>query len=74
MKTIKADEGKLILWRERKIATDSLFTPDDFDTSVLEYIPQAEGERLKAEWEEEERREAEALREEDSSRVEDSHN
>ena len=74
MKTIKADEGQLILWRERKIATESLFTPDDFNTSVLEYISQAEGERLKTEWEEEERREAEALREEDSSRVENFHN
>ena len=67
MKTIKADKGQLILWRERKIATDSLFTPDDFDTSVLEYIPLEEGERLKAEWEEEEKREAEALRENDNS-------
>ena len=55
MITITANNGTLILWRERKLITDKLFAPDNFDKAVLESITQAEADTLQAQWDEEER-------------------
>lgn len=48
---IKPNEGNLLVWRERKIVSDSIFTPDDFDRSILEELPKEEAEKLREEWE-----------------------
>lgn len=50
--TIKPTEGNLLVWRERKIISDSIFAPDDFDRSILEELPKEEAESLQKEWEE----------------------
>lgn len=55
MITITANNGTLILWRERKLITDKLFAPDNFDKNVLESISKAEADALQAQWDEEER-------------------
>lgn len=48
---IKPNEGNLLVWRERKLISDSMFAPDDFDRTVLEELPKEEAEKLQEEWE-----------------------
>ena len=50
--TIKPTEGNLLVWRERKIISDSMFTPDNFDRTVLEELSKEEAEALQKGWEE----------------------
>lgn len=50
MKIITPTDGNLIIWRERKIVSEKLYTPDNFDESVLEQLPIAEAKALEEEW------------------------
>ena len=54
MITIKPNEGNLLVWRERKLISDSMFAPDDFDKSVIEELSINEVNTLQAEWNKEE--------------------
>lgn len=51
---IKPNEGNLLVWRERKLISDSMFAPDDFDRTVLEELPIDEANALQEEWNKEE--------------------
>ena len=59
MKVLKASDGNLLVWRERKVVSDKMYTPDNFDESVVEQLPKAEAEELDRQWREEEVIEAE---------------
>lgn len=59
MKVLKASDGSLLVWRERKVVSDKMYTPDNFDESVVEQLPKAEAEELDRQWREEELHEAE---------------
>ena len=59
MKILTPKDGNLIVWRERKIVSEKLYTPDNFDESVVEQLPKAEAEELDRKWREEEIVEAE---------------
>ena len=59
MKVLKASDGNLLVWRERKVVSDKMYTPDNFDESVVEQLPKAEAEELDRQWREEESIEAE---------------
>ena len=59
MKVLKASDGSLLVWRERKVVSDKMYTPDNFDESVVEQLPIAEAEELDRQWREEESIEAE---------------
>lgn len=50
MKIITPTDGNLIVWRERKIVSEKLYTPDNFDESVLEQLPIPEAKALEEEW------------------------
>ena len=60
MKVLKASAGNLLVWRERKVVSDKMYTPDNFDESVVEQLPKAEAEELDRQWREEENVEAES--------------
>lgn len=60
MKVLKASDGSLLVWRERKVVSDKMYTPDNFDESVIEQLPKAEAEELDRKWREEESVEAES--------------
>ena len=60
MKVLKASDGNLLVWRERKVVSDKMYTPDNFDESVVEQLPKAEAEELDRQWREEEIIEAES--------------
>ena len=60
MKVLKASDGNLLVWRERKVVSDKMYTPDNFDESVVEQLPKAEAEELDRQWREEEVIEAES--------------
>lgn len=59
MKVLTAADGNLLVWRERKVVSDKMYTPDNFDESVVEQLPKAEAEELDRKWREEESVEAE---------------
>ena len=59
MKVLKASDGNLLVWRERKVVSDKMYTPDNFDESVVEQLPKAEAGELDRQWREEESIEAE---------------
>ena len=59
MKVLKASDGNLLVWRERKVVSDKMYTPDNFDESVVEQLPKADAEELDKKWREEEIVEAE---------------
>ena len=59
MKVLKASDGNLLVWRERKVVSDKMYTPDNFDESVVEQLPKAEAEELDRKRREEELHEAE---------------
>lgn len=50
MKIITPTDGDLIIWRERKIVSNKLYAPDNFDESVLEQLPISEAKALEEEW------------------------
>ena len=50
MKILTPKDGNLIVWRERKIISEKLYTPDNFDESVLEHLPISEAKALEEEW------------------------
>ena len=50
MKILTPKDGNLIVWRERKIVSEKLYTPDNFDESDLEQLPIAEAKALEEEW------------------------
>ena len=50
MKILKPTDGNLIIWRERKIASEKLYTPDNFDESVLEQLTISEAKALEEDW------------------------
>lgn len=50
MKILTPINGNMIIWRERKIVSEKLYTPDNFDESVLEQLPVSEAEMLKEQW------------------------
>ena len=58
MKILTPTKGNMIIWRERKIVSEKLYTPDDFDESVLEQLPASEAEVLKEQWTREAERQA----------------
>ena len=60
MKVLTASDGRLLVWRERKLVSDKMYTPDNFDESVVEQLPKAEAEELDRQWREEELHEAES--------------
>ena len=60
MKILKASDGNLLEWRDRKIVSDKMYTPANFDESVVEQLPKAEAEELDRKWREEEIIEAES--------------
>ena len=62
MKVLKASDGNLLVWREIKVVSDKMYTPDNFDESVVEQLPKAEAEELDRQWREEESIEAERSR------------
>lgn len=53
MKILIPTDGNLIIWRERKIVSDKLYAPDNFDESVLEQLPISEAKALEEQWNEE---------------------
>ena len=53
MKTLTPTDGNLIIWRERKIVSDKLYAPDNFDESVLEQLPISEAKAIEEQWNEE---------------------
>lgn len=53
MITIKPKDGNLLVWRDQKIVSDSIFAPDDFDVSKVEEMIKDEALKLKEEWENE---------------------
>lgn len=59
MKIFKAEAGCLVVWRAGRVVTDKLYTPDTFDPSEVEQLPEADALALKAGWDEEERAAAE---------------
>lgn len=50
MKILTPTNGNMIIWRERKIVSEKLYTPDNFDESVLEQLPVSEAEMLKEQY------------------------
>lgn len=60
MKILTPTDGNLLVWRERKVVSDKMYTPDNFDESVIEQLPKAEAEELDRKWREEEIVEAES--------------
>ena len=60
-KIFKAEAGCLVVWRAGRVVTDKLYTPDTFDGSQVEQVPEAEALALKAEWDEEEQAAAEDM-------------
>lgn len=61
MKIFKAETGCLVVWRAGRVVTDKLYTPDTFDGSQVEQVPEADALALKAEWDEEEQAAAEDM-------------
>ena len=59
MKIFKAEAGCLVVWRNGRAVTDKLYTPDAFDPSEVEQVPEVEALALKAAWDAEERADAE---------------
>ena len=59
MKIFKAKTGCLVVWRAGRVVTDKLYTPDTFDGSLVEQVPEADALALKAKWNEEEQAAAE---------------
>lgn len=53
MITIKPKDGNLLVWRDQKIISDSIFAPDNFDVSKVEEMIKDEALKLKEEWENE---------------------
>lgn len=53
MKILTPTDGNLIIWRERKIVSDKLYAPDNFNESVLEQLPIPEAKALEEQWNEE---------------------
>ena len=54
MKVFKAEAGCLVVWRAGRVVTDKLYTPDTFDGSQIEQVPEVYALALKAGWDEEE--------------------
>ena len=50
MKILTPTDGNLIIWRERKIVSDKLYGPDNFNESVLEQLPISEAKVLEEQW------------------------
>ena len=50
MKILTPTDGNLIIWIERKIVSDKLYAPDNFDESVLEQLPISEAKALEEQW------------------------
>ena len=61
MKMFKAETGGWEVWRAGRVVTDKLYTPDTFDGSQVEQVPEADALALKAEWDEEEQAAAEDM-------------
>ena len=59
MKVFKAEAGCLVAWRAGRVVTDKLYTPDTFDPSEVEQVPEVEAFALKAAWDAEEQAAAE---------------
>ena len=59
MKVFKAEAGCLAVWRAGRVVSDKLYTPDTFDGSQIEQVPEVDALALKAAWDEEERAAAE---------------
>ena len=59
MKIFKAETGCLVVWRAGRVVTDKLYTPDAFDGSQIEQVPEVEAFAIKAAWDGEERAAAE---------------
>ena len=53
MITIKPKDGNLLVWKDQKIVSDSIFAPDNFDVSKVEEMAKDEALKLKEEWENE---------------------
>lgn len=53
MITIKPKNGNLLVWKDQKIISDSIFAPDNFDVSKVEEMAKDEALKLKEEWENE---------------------
>lgn len=53
MKILTPTDGNIIIWRERKIVSDKLYAPDNFDESVLEQLPISEAKAIEEQWNEE---------------------
>lgn len=53
MITIKPKDGNLLVWKDQKIISDSIFAPDNFDVSKVEEMIKDEALKLKEEWENE---------------------
>ncbi len=53
MKKIIATDGKMLLWEERKIVSDSIYAPDDTDFGTVREITQEEAEEYIKSFEEE---------------------
>lgn len=51
MQIFEAPKDMLLVWKERKLVSGKVYTPDDFDPSVLELVSRDEGEALNAMWE-----------------------
>ena len=54
MKVFKAEAGCLVVWRAGRVVTDKLYTPDTFDGSQVEQVPEVDALALKAAWDAEE--------------------